>query len=219
MRYAEVSAVSAFNPLDTNALTKVFANEMTSRPAVVLPEVHPSAVQGPGLYALYYSGDFELYEPVAEAGTEWPIYLGSALPSGSRTGRVRKVQKPPILDRLERHAHSVTSAKNLEEGRFRARWFEVDEPFIILGEILLLRFYRPLWNSTVAGFGAKVVGGRRTGGRMSNWDTLHPGREGMGTARGATVAKIEEEVARHLSEFPPGWSITTPGAAHAASDT
>lgn len=211
--------MSAFNPLDTNALTKVFVNEMTSRLAVVLSEVDPATVEGPGLYALYYSGDFRSYEPVAEAGTGWPIYLGSALPSGSRTGRIRKVRKSPILDRLERHARSVASANNLEEGHFRARWFEVDEPFIILGEILLLRFYRPLWNSTVAGFGAKVVGEPRIGGRRSNWDTLHPGREGMGTARGATVAKIEEEVAKHLSEFPPNWSLTTPGSAHAASDT
>lgn len=210
--------VPTFNPLDKNALTKVFANELTSRPAVVLPEVDPATVEGPGLYALYYSGDFKPYGAVAEAGTGWPIYLGSALPSGSRTGRVRKARKPPILDRLERHAASLISARNLDEWQFQARWFEVDEPFIILGEILLLRFYRPLWNSTVAGFGAKVVGGRRTGGRMSNWDTLHPGREGMGTAPGATVAKIEEEVAAHLSEFPPGWSLTTPGATHAASD-
>lgn len=208
----------AFNPLDTNALTKVFANELTSRPALVLPEIDPGTVEGPGLYALYYSGDFKLYESVAEAGSSWPIYLGSALPSGSRTGRVRKAGKSPILERLERHAQSVASAKNLDEWQFQARWFDVDEPFIILGEILLLRFYRPLWNSTVAGFGAKVVGGRRTEGRMSKWDTLHPGREGMGTAPGATATKIEEEVMAHLSEFPPGWSLKTPGAAHAASD-
>jgi Eco29kI-like restriction endonuclease len=210
--------MTGFNPLDTDALTKVFVNELTSRPEVVLSEVDPRAVEGPGLYALYYRGDFGLYRPVAEAGTGWPIYLGSALPSGSRTGRVRKARKPPILDRLERHAHSVASATNLDEWHFETRWLEVDEPFIILGEILLLRFYRPLWNSTVPGFGAKVVGGRRTGGRMSKWDTLHPGREGMGTAPGATVAQIEDEVATHLSQFPPGWSLKTFGAAHAASD-
>jgi hypothetical protein len=210
--------VTTFNPLDKNALTKVFANELMSRPALALPEVDPPTVEGPGLYALYYSGDFKLYRSVAKAGGDWPIYLGSALPSGSRTGRIHKARKSPILDRLERHGNSLASAKNLDERQFQARWFEVDEPFIILGEILLLRFYRPLWNSTVAGFGAKVVGGRRTGGRMSKWDTLHPGRKGMGTAPGATVAKIEEEVAAHLSAFPPGWSLTTPGAAHAASD-
>jgi hypothetical protein len=210
--------VAAFNPLDTNALTKVFANELVSRPQVPLPEIELERVQGAGLYALYYSGGFELYEPLSEAATSWPIYLGSALPSGSRTGRIRKARKSPILDRLERHTQSVTAAANLEEKQFQARWFPVDEPFIILGEILLLRFYRPLWNSNVAGFGAKVVGERRIGGRMSNWDTLHPGRPGMGTARGATVDKIEDEVTKHLSDFPPDWSLTTPGSAHAASN-
>jgi hypothetical protein len=210
--------VSAFNPLDTNALTKVFVNELASRPALILPEVNPATVEGPGLYALYYSGRFEPYERVAEAGVGWPIYLGSAMPPGSGTGRNRKIRKSPILERLERHSASVTSAENLEEWEFRARWFEVDEPFIILGEILLVRFYRPLWNSTVRGFGNKVVGGRRTGGRMSKWDTLHPGRAGMGTAPGATAPAIEDEVADHLSEFPPYWSLTTPGSTHAAFD-
>jgi hypothetical protein len=213
---ANVPVVTAFNPLDTSALTKVFVNELTSRPAVVLPDIAPARVQGAGLYALYYTGLFRPYEEVADAGRDWPIYLGSALPSGSRTGRVRSGGKPPLLDRLERHGASVTHAWNLEERSFFARWFEVDEPFIILGEILLLRFYRPLWNATLAGFGAKVVGGRRTGGRKSNWDTLHPGRPGMGTAPGATQEKLEEEVRVHVKEYPPFWSLTTPGDAGAA---
>jgi len=207
----------AFNPLDTSALTKVFVNELMSRPCVVLPDVDPTTVEGPGLYGLYYSGRFRLYAPLAKAGCDWPIYIGSAMPSGSRTGRVRSGGKPPLLERLERHAASVTYAANLEERRFHARWFEVDEPFIILGEILLLRFYRPLWNATLAGFGAKVVGGRRTGGRKSRWDTLHPGRPGTGEAPGAPLLQIEKEVRAYLKEYPPRWSLRTPASAHAAA--
>jgi Eco29kI restriction endonuclease len=210
--------MGAFNPLDTDALTKVFVNELTSRPAVALPELDPTSVQGPGLYALYYTGAFGLYRSLAKAGTEWPIYLGSAMPSGSRTGRVRTGGKSPILDRLERHTESITHAENLEEGRFHARWLEVDEPFIILGEILLMRLYRPLWNSTLSGFGAKVVGRERTTGRVSQWDTVHPGRPGRGTTPGKTLGLIEIDVEKHLSEFPPGWSLSTPSSAHAASD-
>jgi hypothetical protein len=210
--------MTGFNPLDTSALTKVFVNELTSRPPIVLPEVNPAIVRGPGLYALYYSGTFEPYSRVASAGTGWPIYLGSAMPPGSGTGRIHRIRKSPILERLERHAKSVTAAENLEEWEFKARWFEVDEPFIILGEILLVRFYRPLWNSAVRGFGNKNVGGKRTGGRMSNWDTLHPGRAGTGTSPGASVHQIEDEVATHLAEFPPNWSLTSLGSAHAALD-
>lgn len=210
--------MTAFNPLDTSALTKVFANELTSRPAIVLPELDPATVEGPGLYALYYSGDFEPYGPLASAGTEWPIYLGSAMPRGSRTGQVRTGGKSPILDRLQRHAESITAALNLEEEKFRARWFEVDEPFIYLGETLLLRLYRPLWNAKVSGFGAKVVGGKRTTGRTSDWDTLHPGRQGRGTAPGATVKKVETEAEAHLAKFPPGWSLDSASTAAAAID-
>jgi hypothetical protein len=200
--------VSGFNPLDTAALTKVFVNELTSRSCVVLPDVTKNMVDGCGLYALYYSGKLPLYAPLSIAGCDWPIYIGSALPSGSRTGRTRSAAKPPIFERLERHAASVTYAKNLEERSFHARWLEVDEPFIILGEILLLRFYRPLWNSTVAGFGAKVVGGRRTTGKRSKWDTLHNGRPGTGTSPGAPLTQVENEIENHLEEFPPGWSVT-----------
>jgi hypothetical protein len=210
--------MASFNPLDTSSLTKIFVNELTSRPAIVLPEINPQTVEGPGLYALYYSGSFGPYDRVASAGTGWPIYLGSALPPGSGTGQVRKARKSPILERLERHTKSVALAANLEEWEFKARWFEVDEPFIILGEILLVRFYRPLWNSTVRGFGSKMVGEKRTGGRTSKWDTLHPGRGGTGTSPGASVDRVEDEVAAHLAEFPPNWSLTSLGSAHAARD-
>lgn len=211
--------MTAFNPLDTDSLTKVFVNELTSRPPVALPEVDPESVKGPGLYALYYSGAFSLYKPLADAGTEWPIYLGSAMPAGSRTGQVRTGGKSKILERLERHTESVTYAENLEEGRFSARWMEVDEPFIILGEILLLRFYRPLWNANLPGFGNKVVGSERTTGKTSQWDTMHPGRPGSGTAPGRDIALIKKDLEKHLAVFPPGFSISTRGSAHAASES
>jgi hypothetical protein len=209
--------VSAFNPLDTGSLTKVFANELVSRSCVRLPAIDASTILGSGLYALYYDGDFESYARLSLAGCDWPIYLGSALPSGARTGKVRSGGKSPILERLERHASSVSAANNLDASHFHARWFEVDEPFIILGEILLLRFYRPLWNATLPGFGAKVVGGQRTGGRVSRWDTLHPGRRGMGTSPGHEITRIKTEIESHLDNFPPRWSISTPGDAAATS--
>lgn len=209
--------MTTFNPLNTDALTKAFVIELTSRPAVALPKLDPGAIEGPGLYALYYSGAFSHYRSLAKAGTKWPIYLGSAMPAGSRTGKIRTGGKPPILDRLERHRESVTYADNLEEGKFKFRWLTVDEPFIILGEILLMRLYRPLWNSTLSGFGAKVVGVKRTTGKISQWDTMHPGRPGRGTTPGRALDLIEKDVEKHLSEFPPGWSDSLPGSARAAS--
>ena len=212
------TAVTAFNPLDTSPLTKVFVNELISRPPVALPEVDPTEVQGPGLYALYYTGAYDLYRPLAKAGTEWPIYLGSAVPRGSRKGKVKRGGKSPILDRLERHNESVTYAENLDETLFFARWLEVDEPFIILGEMLLNRFYQPLWNATLDGFGNKVVGKERETGKKSQWDTMHPGRPGRGQTEARDPVKIEEQVKAHLAEYPPGFSIVTSGTAHAASD-
>jgi hypothetical protein len=195
-----------FNPLDTEALTRAFIAELTTRDCVPLPKVRRENVSGTGLYALYYSGDFDIYQPISLDGCGWPIYLGSALPRGGRTGEVRELSPgamQPLYDRLGRHFKSVMYAENLEEDRFSARWLAVDEPFIILGEILLLRWYRPLWNAKVSGFGSKVVGGQRTTGRRSRWDTLHPGRSGTGQREGRDVEVIRAEVRDHLANFPP----------------
>jgi hypothetical protein len=212
----ESQAMPGFNPLDTGSLTKIFVNELAACPSVALPKVDPSAVRGAGLYALYYSGELKLYRKVSSARCDWPIYLGSAMPTGGRTGNVRRQRKSPILDRLNRHRESIASTK-LNSSYFHARWFEVDEPFIILGEILLLRFYRPLWNATLPGFGNKVVGGPRSSGKVSRWDTLHPGRAGGATAPGAQRTVIVQEIQAHLAQFPPGWSQTTAGAVAATS--
>ncbi len=52
----------------------------------------PERFSGPGVYGLYYIGDFELYGPLAQSNRgkyNKPIYIGKAVPPGARTARLR----------------------------------------------------------------------------------------------------------------------------------
>ena len=40
--------------------------------------------RGPGVYALFYDGPHPAYKPIA--GTQRPIYVGKAVPKGTRQG-------------------------------------------------------------------------------------------------------------------------------------
>ena len=53
-------------------------------------------VQGPGVYALFYAGSFAAYETIANAET--PIYVGKAVPPGSRKGAAQMPQAPRCGD-------------------------------------------------------------------------------------------------------------------------
>src|SRR3972149_2132580 len=50
-----------------------------------LPLASPRKFNGPGVYALYYSGTLEHYKKIS--GKDAPIYIGKAVPSGWRQGR------------------------------------------------------------------------------------------------------------------------------------
>ena len=49
-------------------------------------------------------------------------------------------------------------------------------------EASLISLYTPIWNSVIDGFGNHDPGSKRASGRITQWDSLHPGRkwlEGM----------------------------------------
>jgi hypothetical protein len=76
------------------------------------------------------------------------------------------------------------------------RWFP-------LGESLLIRQFRPLWNVVVEGFGNNPTGGPREGQKRSPWDTLHPGRTGVGQATEETIKReqhLREKIDKHLKQ-------------------
>ena len=61
---------------------------LENTPVYALPSSEP--FEGPGVYALYYTGDFPYYTKIAAANQSahvQPIYVGKAVPEGWRTGR------------------------------------------------------------------------------------------------------------------------------------
>lgn len=70
-----------------------------------------SDIEGPGIYALFYAGDFPAYQAIAD--TTLPIYVGKAVPPGSRRGDDVNVQSPALKARLREHANSIRRTQNL----------------------------------------------------------------------------------------------------------
>jgi len=168
-----------YNPLDKANLGQSVSEALLARPIEQLP---PSRFEGAGIYAIYYSGGFKLYEPIAKrnADNKWkhPIYIGKAVPSGARKGQYKVDAKPGVVmwTRLRQHADSIKGAANLNREDFRCRYLVADDIWIPLGESMLISRFSPLWNLVVEGFGIHPPGTGREMQKRSLWDMLHPGR-------------------------------------------
>lgn len=142
----------------------------------------PDKFKGAGIYAIYYTGGFTAYKLVADKNRgdqyNWPIYVGRAVPKGSRKGGIVKDPKGSmaLTSRIKHHSDSIAAASNLRIEDFFFRYLIVDDIWIPLGETYMIETFQPVWNKVVAGFGIKTPGKRRKGQYTSLWDTLHPGR-------------------------------------------
>ncbi|MFQ3633398.1 Eco29kI family restriction endonuclease [Roseiflexus sp.] len=172
-----------FNPLDKKNLGISVAKELLSQKLEQLPPTEHFA--GAGVYAIYYTGvhhPYPLYEPLAikdlDDRNAEPIYVGKAVPSGSRAGG-SGLDTPPgnvLFGRLREHAASIQQAQNLDINDFLCRCLVVDDIWIALAESLLIEMFAPVWNTTLSGFGSHDPGKGRYNQQRSPWDTLHPGR-------------------------------------------
>ena len=169
-----------FNPLDKTNLGESVAEALLERPIVSLPP--PTAFEGAGIYAIYYFGQFPIYEQLRRknADDKWaaPIYVGKAVPPGARKGGYGLGDDPgeALFKRLKEHAETISQAANLELLDFRCRYLIVDDIWIPLGESLLIEMFSPLWNKLLDGFGNHDPGKGRYNQQRSLWDALHPGR-------------------------------------------
>jgi Eco29kI restriction endonuclease len=169
-----------YNPLDKSALARSIENELLRRETLPLLDVEE--IIGAGVYAIYYSGDFPAYAPLAgkNQGGEYrqPIYVGKAIPKGGRKGGLSLDAGAgnSLQSRLRKHSSSISDATNLDVSHFRFRYLVVEDIWIPLGENILIETFKPLWNLVVDGFGNNDPGGRRANQFRSSWDTLHPGR-------------------------------------------
>ncbi|MDR3090379.1 MAG: Eco29kI family restriction endonuclease [Desulfobulbaceae bacterium] len=158
---------------------------------------------GAGIYAIYYTGDFQAYQILTaknkDGKFQTPIYVGKAVPPGARKGNFDLNEKPSpaLYKQLQEHAESVRAAENLRLDDFFCRFLVVDDIWIPLGESLLIAKFSPIWNKIIDGFGNHDPGGGRYKGMRSKWDTLHPGR-----AWAAKCAARNESMSQILGELP-----------------
>ena len=195
-----------YNPLDKINLAQSIATAMLMQ--YPLPIAQTEDVIGAGVYAIYYTGEFDLYQPISQQNKrerfEQPIYVGKAIPKGGRRGGLTLDSSAgtALRDRLRKHASSVENASNLDQNDFFFRWLMVDDIWIPLGENILIERFKPLWNQVIDGFGNNDPGGRRATQYRSYWDVLHPGRPwAVKLAQGeTTVAQICEKAEQYFTD-------------------
>ncbi|MHB8412914.1 MAG: Eco29kI family restriction endonuclease [Candidatus Acidiferrales bacterium] len=187
-----------FDPLSKSVLAEGIANQLFKA------EVHPlppkTRFVGAGVYALYYSGKFAPYRKITSQANEGiPIYVGKAIPKGSRKGGVAKSGNA-LFSRLSKHSVSIGRASNLELRHFSCRYLVCDEAWITFCEAMLITRFQPLWNVFVLGFGINAPGGGRRGQKKSMWDTLHPGRPEAGNLppNDKTVSQLKKMIVQFL---------------------
>jgi hypothetical protein len=198
--------VLPFNPLERKHLGASVAD------ALLAQQVHPlnaiPAFTGVGIYAIYYSGKFEPYAKLREANKDerfsLPIYVGKAVPKGSRKGGGASLEPlsggKALFARLAEHRESVELASNLNTIDFFVRYLVVEDIWIPLGESLLIAKFAPLWNSLIDGFGNHDPGKGRYNGFCPRWDVLHPGRHWAAkcASRSETAEVIASDAASYL---------------------
>lgn len=217
--------VVPFNPLTRRNLGASVAEAMLLSHVYPLGEV--AKFTGAGIYAIYYIGDFPAYKPIAERNRDGqfnaPIYVGKAVPEGSRQGlavsdhddtealRGRIGEHAGSIRAVQRHGTAV-GIENLRLNDFFCRYLVVEDIWIPLGESLLISKFSPLWNQFLDGFGNHAPGSGRKDMLRPRWDSVHTGRAWAAKLRSRdeieTVGQILGDVANHLA------SITFPGTAH-----
>ena len=196
-----------YNPLDKKNLGASVAEALLMRAPKPLAELE--AFTGAGIYAIYYSGNFDAYRKLAErnrgADPTLPIYVGKAIPAGGRKGAATldPSRSKALVGRLREHAESIEVASSLRLMDFVCRYLVVDDIWIPLGESLLIGKFSPIWNTMIDGFGNHDPGKGRYGGMCPRWDVLHPGRAWAAKCmpRPETAAQIGREIKAHLNNI------------------
>lgn len=198
----DIPNLNPFNPLDKRNLAESVACAMLQRPISKLP---PNPFIGAGIYAIYYTGNFPMYEKIAiknrNGSFAQPIYVGKAVPAGARKGGFGLGDDPgqALYKRLCDHAKSIAEASNLDGSDFFCRFLAVDDIWIPLAESLLIERFEPLWNRVMDGFGNHDPGKGRYEQKMSQWDSIHPGRSWA--AKLKSLGLPESELRKSVIEF------------------
>jgi hypothetical protein len=192
-----------YNPLDKLNLARSIEVELLQHPPVSMETL--GDINGAGVYAIYYAGDFPAYRPIS--GADRPIYVGKAIPKGGRKGGLgsNAAVGRSLRDRLSQHASSISQASNVNLSDFSVRQLVVDDIWIPLGENMLIESFRPIWNVVIDGFGNKTPGARRATQYRSPWDVIHPGRSFSEMLASNPIPA--EEFLRRIADFFEGRTV------------
>lgn len=197
--------IEEYNPADLANLVRYCVQELMARRSYSLDL--PGLFTGPGIYALFYDGDFPPYQHtlIRSPNADRPIYVGRA--------RMTKSSGPrPLHNRLRQHANSIKTVPNLKIDDFVCRFLILHPLWVSTVEDLLIEHYSTVWNDVVEGFGVHDPGKERHTGEIPLWAILHPGRghHQKMLDRGATarpvkdvIALIESDCAAHPVRITP----------------
>ena len=198
-----MSSTKPYNPLEKGHLGESVADALLRAEPDPLGKV-PS-FKGAGIYAIYYTGDFQPYRMIADQNRdgrfEQPIYVGKAVPPGARKGNfgLDTDPGPALSKRLREHGKSIEQVENIGLKDFVSRFLVVDDIWIPLGESLLIAMFSPVWNKLIDGFGNHDPGAGRYEQERSRWDVLHPGRSWALKCR--TREETAEQIENELKSF------------------
>ncbi len=172
----------------------------------------PENFSGRGVYALYYIGKNPLYATYGKINRlaySAAIYVGKAVPAGWRQSRHSDNplnQSNELCRRLREHGRNIGMVSDLSLNDFMCRFviFE-DAGSDMIGtiEAALIKLNRPLWNSSLDGFGNHDPGKGRYEQARSDWDVIHPGRPWALKCKGIPKKRdaIVEEIKNHLNSL------------------
>lgn len=200
--------INVLDPSDPYVIGQLIADTLLMQPRIPLAEVAGSKFYGSGVYAVYYRGDFDAYQPVS--GTDTPLYIGKVDPQTPGAETVEH-QGTKLYGRLVNdHAKNIRVAENLDLAEFDCRYLVVKSAWQNTAETYLINRFKPIWNNEVGicyGIGKHGDAAKTRGNTRSPWDTLHPGRKWAWAKDNKPNPKspdaIKEEIAQHYRDHPP----------------
>jgi hypothetical protein len=162
---------------------------------------------GTGVYTLYYTGTTGIYSKYGELNRlayNNPIYVGKAVPKGWRQSRTLSLaqQSRELCNRLREHQRNLETVSNLELENFACRFMIFEDSssdMIGMIEAALIQLHRPLWNTTLDGFGNHDPGKGRYQQAKSDWDVIHAGRAWAEKCLG--IPKSQEQIIKRIQVY------------------
>lgn len=181
-------------------ITKEFFDEFDNTPDWDTPQ----RVEGSGVYALYYTGDFHLYDEIAKVNQPklcYPVYIGKTSPSFHKTHIDYSLSY-----RIAKHHESVSYVNNLKVSDLKNKFLIVHPSMYQLIPALesyMINKYHPIWNTIMKGFGSTNISEGRKQHKKPVWDIIHPGRPwAVGRPDPKVNRKeVEQKIVQHITRY------------------